>query len=94
MAILKIRKGQYEGKYRIRIQPVDPVTGKRVAIPVEYADTRKEAKEKEKARLAEIKARQDAAKSRAEKANKANEEAKQSRQKAQEQTDSGTTESQ
>lgn len=56
MAILKIRKGQYEGKYRIRIQPVDPVTGKRVAIPVEYADTRKEAKEKEKAMWLEYKA--------------------------------------
>lgn len=56
MAILKIKKGQYEGKYRIRIQPVDPVTGKRVTIPVEYADTRKEAKEKEKAMWSEYKA--------------------------------------
>lgn len=56
MAILKIRKGQYEGKYRIRIQPVDPVTSKRVTIPVEYADSRKEAKEKEKAMWSEYKA--------------------------------------
>lgn len=28
MAISKIRKGRNEGKYRVRIQPVDPVTGR------------------------------------------------------------------
>lgn len=56
MSILKIKKGPQEGKYRVRIQPVDPITGKRVTIPVEYADTRKEAKAIEKAMWNEYKA--------------------------------------
>lgn len=56
MAILKVKSGKYKGKYRIRIQPVDPVTRKRITIPVKYAETRREAKEKEQDMWFEYKA--------------------------------------
>lgn len=56
MAILKVKSGKYKGKYRIRIQPVDPVTGKRITIPVQYAETHREAKEKEQYMWSEYKA--------------------------------------
>lgn len=49
MAISKIRRGSHKGEFRIRIQPVDPTTGKRVPIPIEFADSKNEAKQKEQA---------------------------------------------
>lgn len=48
MAISKIRKGRNEGKYRVRIQPVDPVTGKVISIPSQIASNKEEAKKVER----------------------------------------------
>lgn len=44
MAISKITKEKNEGKYRVRIQPVDEVTGKVISVPSKIANTKTEAK--------------------------------------------------
>lgn len=43
MAISRIRTGRKAGKYRVRIQPIDEVTGKVVSIPSQVTSTRVEA---------------------------------------------------
>lgn len=40
-----VKIGKHKGQYQIRIQPVDPVSGKRVSWPVQYADTKRKAKQ-------------------------------------------------
>ncbi|MGN8722555.1 tyrosine-type recombinase/integrase [Lactobacillus amylovorus] len=49
MAITKIKNGRNVGKYRVRIQPKDEITGKVISIPSKVTKTksRKEAKELE-----------------------------------------------
>lgn len=37
--IKKVEKGKYAGKWKVRIQQVDKVTGKRLSFPVKYADS-------------------------------------------------------
>ena len=37
--IKKVGKGKYAGKWKVRIQQVDKVTGKRLSFPVKYADS-------------------------------------------------------
>lgn len=59
MAITRIRSGIYKGKYRIRIQPVHPITGQRITVPVRYSDTRKVAKQEEQNMWLEYKANLD-----------------------------------
>ena len=44
MSIVKVKEGKFKNKYKVRIQPKDKITGKRVNIPVEYADSLNEAK--------------------------------------------------
>lgn len=41
--IKKMNKGRHIGKWKVRIQPVDKVTGKRISFPVQYVDTKNEA---------------------------------------------------
>ena len=41
--IKKVMKGKQAGKWRVRIQPVDKVTGKRISFPLQYANSKKEA---------------------------------------------------
>lgn len=41
--IKKVTSGKHEGEYRVRIQPINKVTGKRESWPVTYAKTRKAA---------------------------------------------------
>lgn len=53
MAISKINSGKNKGRYRVRYQPQDPVTGKKISIPSVVCDTRKEAREAEKRMVAE-----------------------------------------
>ena len=50
MSILLIKLGKSKGKYRVRIQPVDPLTGKKISIPSQMTKTRSkvEAKKLEK----------------------------------------------
>lgn len=48
MAISKITKEKNEGKYRVRIQPVDEVTGKVISVPSKIANTKTEAKKIER----------------------------------------------
>lgn len=36
MSIKKVKTGKYSGKFQVRIQPRDKVTGKRLNIPAEY----------------------------------------------------------
>ena len=43
MAISKIKSGKNKGKYRVRIQPVDSVTGKTISVPSKVIPTRAEA---------------------------------------------------
>ena len=44
MSIKKVKTGKYSGKFQVRIQPRDKVTGKRLNIPAEYVDSLTEAK--------------------------------------------------
>lgn len=48
MALSKINSGKNKGKYRVRIQPIDPVTGKVVSIPSQIASNKVEAKKLER----------------------------------------------
>lgn len=48
MAVSRIRSGRKEGKYRVRIQPIDETTGKAISIPSQIANTRMEAKKLER----------------------------------------------
>ena len=50
MSILLIKNGKNAGKYRVRIQPVDQRTGKKVSIPskVTESDSKTEARQIEK----------------------------------------------
>lgn len=41
--ITKVKNGKHVGKWKVRIQPVDEITGKRISFPVKYADSKKEA---------------------------------------------------
>lgn len=41
--IKKVIKGKHVGQWKVRIQPVDKVTGKRISFPVQYANSKKEA---------------------------------------------------
>ena len=43
MSITLVKEGKNEGKYRVRVQPVDPITGERYSLPVQYASSQKEA---------------------------------------------------
>mgnify|MGYP006266000011 FL=1 len=43
MTISKVNNGVHKGQYKVRIQPRDEITHKRISIPVEYAQTKKEA---------------------------------------------------
>lgn len=40
MAITKIKKGRYEGQYRVRIQPIDRLTGKAISIASQVTKTK------------------------------------------------------
>lgn len=42
--ITKITTGKHKGEFQVRIQPVDPATGKRISWPVQYAKTKRDAK--------------------------------------------------
>lgn len=53
MAISKINKGKYEGKYRVRIQPTNEITGKVVSFPSRVVNTKTEAKKAERLMWAE-----------------------------------------
>ena len=46
MSILLVKSGKSKGKYRVRIQPVDPLTGKKVSIPSQLTKTRSKAEAK------------------------------------------------
>lgn len=48
MAVSRIRTGRKEGKYRVRIQPINEDTGKVVSIPSQIANTRQDAKKLER----------------------------------------------
>ena len=41
--IKKVEKGKHVGQWKVRIQPVDKITGKRLSFPVKYVDSKKEA---------------------------------------------------
>ena len=56
MAIIKINSGRNKGQYRVRYQPIDPITGKKTSIPSVICSTRKEAREAEKKMVADYQA--------------------------------------
>lgn len=56
MAIIKINSGRNKGQYRVRYQPIDPITGKKTSIPSVVCSTRKEAREAEKKMVADYQA--------------------------------------
>lgn len=41
--IKKVVKGKHAGEWKVRIQPIDKITGKRVSFPLQYTDSKKEA---------------------------------------------------
>lgn len=43
MTIRKINTGKYEGKWQVRIQPMNSVTKKRINVSPQYASTKREA---------------------------------------------------
>lgn len=49
-------KGTHAGKWQVRVQPVDPITGKRLSLPVKYVDTKREAEQVAKQIKAEYEA--------------------------------------
>lgn len=54
--IKEITTGKNKGKWSIRIQPVDPITGKRISIPIRYVKTKTEASKLEKKMWSEYRA--------------------------------------
>lgn len=48
MTITKITAGRFAGKYRIRVQPVDRITGRRYSLPTKYATTKRAAEKIER----------------------------------------------
>lgn len=48
MALTKIKTGKNKGRYRVRIQPIDPVSGKAISIPSKIAKNLQEAKKLER----------------------------------------------
>ena len=48
MALTKIKTGKNKGRYRVRIQPIDPVSGKAISIPSKIAKDLQEAKKLER----------------------------------------------
>ncbi|WP_279096411.1 hypothetical protein [Lactobacillus taiwanensis] len=48
MALTKIKTGKNKGRYRVRIQPIDPVSGKAISIPSKIAKNLQEAKKARK----------------------------------------------
>ncbi|ARD06170.1 integrase [Lactobacillus amylolyticus] len=53
--IKKVVTGKNKGKWSVRIQPVDQITGKRISIPIKYAKTKTEASKLEKQMWTEYK---------------------------------------
>ena len=54
--IKEITTGKNKGKWSIRIQPVDPITGKRISIPIRYVKTKTEASKLDKKMWSEYRA--------------------------------------
>lgn len=55
MAITKMEVGIHKGQYQVRIQPVNPVTKKRIKIPVQYTGSKQEARKIEGELWAKVK---------------------------------------
>lgn len=49
MTISRVTSGKHRGEFRVRIQPVDKLTGKQVCIPIQYVKSQREAKKAEQA---------------------------------------------
>lgn len=45
MAISKVTTGRHKGEYIVRVQPRNPVTKKRMSIPIRYAKTKRKAEQ-------------------------------------------------
>ena len=54
--IKKVINGKNKGKWVVRVQPTDHVTGKRISLPLKYVDTKTEAKRQEEQIWKEYKA--------------------------------------
>lgn len=54
--IKKVINGKNKGKWVVRVQPIDHVTGKRISLPLKYVDTKTEAKRQEEQIWKEYKA--------------------------------------
>lgn len=54
--IKKVNNGTHAGQWQVRIQPVDKITGKRISIPVVYAESKRDANKLEKQMWNEYKA--------------------------------------